>query len=124
MGATPYQLSGGGGGGANSHSEPGLYPPLKDTALSQNGYGAGLGFRVCLVFFPSYLARTKPALQGVLVVWGLEFRVSGPWALVGFRVAAFRNNAPQPGRGERREAFKIRTQSFCVCIRKLCTPCR
>ena len=51
-GGDPLPAFGGGGGGANSHSEPGLYPPLKDTALSQNGYGAGLGFRVCLVFFP------------------------------------------------------------------------
>ena len=31
-----------------------------------------------------------------IYVWGLGFRVSGLWALVGFRVAAFRNNAPQP----------------------------
>ena len=52
----------------------------------------GLGFRVEGLSFK---------------VWCLEFRVSGLWALVGFRVAAFRNNAPQPGRGGRREAFKI-----------------
>ena len=36
-----------------------------------------------------------------LLVLGSGFRVSGLWALVGFRVAAFRNNAPQPGRGGR-----------------------
>ena len=55
-------------------------------------YAGGLGFRVEGSSFK---------------VWGSEFRVSVLWALVGFRVAAFRNNAPQPGRGGRREAFKI-----------------
>ena len=49
-------------------------------------YAAGLEFRVSGWRFTLY---------------GLGFKAYGPW------YAAFRSNAPQPGRGGRREAFKI-----------------